>query len=154
MSRLRAGLLGAFVALLVAVGAHFAAGMPVVWAVLVALPVGAVAVVVALVSDVFDVDWTPEPDRPGAGVSLHAASLAGRLAQAAGDRHRFDTRIRPRLRRIALDMVRRKENIDDLDDPLAREVLGADLHDLLTAPDARLPHPTTFAAMMRRLEET
>ena len=154
MSRLRAALLGVLVAGLVVVGTYFSAGMPLFWAVLVALPVGAVVVVVALVSDVFDVDWTPEPDKPATGVCMYAASLADRLAQAAGDQHRFDTRVRPRLRRVALDLLRRKENITDLDDPRARELLGADLHDLLTSAEARLPQPKTFAAMVRRLEET
>jgi hypothetical protein len=153
MSTPRALLLTLVVAVAVVVGAHFAGGVPLWWAVVIALPVGSAVLVAGLVSGVYDVDWTPEPEQRTTGVCMHATSLTDRLAQAAADHHRFATRIQPRLRRLALDLLRRKEGIDDLGDPRARDALGADLHHLVTARDARLPHPTRFAAILRRLEE-
>ena len=153
MSTLRAVLLTVVIAAAVVAGAHFAGGVPLWWAVLIALPVGAAVLVACLLSGVFDVDWTPEPEPRTAGVCLQASSLTDRLNQAAADPHRFASRIRPRLRRLALDRLHRKEGIEDLADPRARDVLGGDLHHLLTAPDARLPSAKTFAAMVRRLEE-
>lgn len=153
MTTARAILLALATAATIGAAAHFAGGIPAGWAVLVALPVGAAVLLAGLLSDVFDVDWAPEPASRTASVCSHATSLTDQLTQAAADPHRFTARIQPRLRRLALDTVRRTAGVTDLDDPRARELLGADLHDLLTARDAHLPPPTTFAAMVRRLEE-
>lgn len=153
MSTARALLLAFVVTLAVGVGVHFSGGVPFWWSVAVALPVGSAVLVLSLLSGVFDVDWAPEPEQPGAGVCMQATSLADRLSQSAAEPHRFATRIRPRLLRLALDRLRREEGIDDLDDPRARDLLGADLYDLITIPGARTPPPKTFAAMVRRLEE-
>jgi cell division protein FtsW (lipid II flippase) len=153
MSVPRSLLLSAIVTITVVVGAFFPGGVPFWWSVVIALPVGAAVMIACLLAGVFDVDWTPEPEQPSAGVCLQASTLADRLAGAADDQRRFATRIQPRLRRLALDRLRRKEGIDDLADPMARDLLGADLHDLITTPDGRLPPPKTFVAMVRRLEE-
>jgi hypothetical protein len=147
------GLLSILVAAAVAVGAHLAGGVPLGWAILVALPIGAGVFVAGAVSGVFDVDWTPEPDPRAVGTCLHASTLTDRLGLAAADPYRFTSRVQPRLRRLALDQLRR-HGVDDLRDPRARELLGADLHDLLTARTAHLPQPATFTAMMRRLGDT
>jgi hypothetical protein len=56
--------------------------------------------------------------------------------------------VQPRLRRIAVAALG-----EDLNRPSAKERLGPELHRLLTATDAQLPPPKTFAALMRRLEE-
>lgn len=153
MSTTRAALLAVTMTVAVVAGTYLGGGIPLWWAVLIAMPVGAAVLVASLLSGVFDVDWTPEPEPTTAGVCLQATSLTDRLTQAATDPRRFASRIRPRLRRLALDRLRRKEGIDDLADPRARDVLGADLHDLLTAPDARMPPARTFTAMVRWLEE-
>jgi hypothetical protein len=132
--------------------AFVALGLPLWWTVLVALPVGAAALLVLLLSGAYDVDWAPEPDTRSASVCLHASTLADRLAQAAADPSRFATRVQPRLRRLALGALRRA-GVDDLADPRAREILGADLHHLVTARDAGMPSPANLAALVRRLEE-
>jgi hypothetical protein len=136
------------VALAVAGTARYAVSVPVNWALLIALPAAVLTLVGCLLAGTFDADWAVEPDPPAAGVTLHATFLTERLERSAGDQYRFVSRVRPRLRRIAQSVVG-----PDLDTPAARERLGADLHRLLTATDAHLPPPKTFAALMRRLEE-
>ncbi|HEY0450744.1 hypothetical protein [Actinophytocola sp.] len=156
MSPLRATLLAVLAAVAVAVTAVAAMGTPVPWAVLLSLPAGAAVLLTALFSGAFDADWTPEPDLPAASVCLHASSLTDRLTQAAGDPYRFTSRVQPRLRRLAVSALRRHpdtKDLADLHDPRARDRLGADLHRLLTAPDASLPKPAELAALVRRLEE-
>lgn len=148
MSPARASLLAAVVAVASFVTALLAMNVPPFWAVLVALPPTAVTLAGALFAGTFDADWTPEPDAPAASVTSHASSLTERLERSTLDQYRFVARVRPRLRRIAVAAVGQ-----NLDSPEAREKLGAELHRLLTAPDAQLPPPKTFAALMRRLEE-
>jgi hypothetical protein len=126
------------------------------WAVLVALPPGALVLVTALLAGTFDQDWTPEPDLPVASVCLHASQLTDRLGQAATDPYRFTSRVQPRLRRLALTALNRHPDtadIEDLHDPRARERLGDDLYELVTAQHAALPKPEEFTALVRRLEE-
>ncbi|HEV7646804.1 MAG TPA: hypothetical protein VGP26_01460 [Actinophytocola sp.] len=130
--------------------------MPFWWAVLVSLPPAAAVLLTTLFVGGFDQDWTPEPDLPAASVCLHASQLGDRLGQAATDPYRYTSRVQPRLRRLALSTLRRipgTADIADLHDPRARERLGEQLYQLLTAPGARLPKPDEFAAMVRRLEE-
>jgi hypothetical protein len=156
MNVFRAAALAVLVALCVYLTATYAMDTPFWWALLVALPPGAAALVTALYVGNFDQDWTPEPDLPTSSVCLHASQLSDRLGQAATDPYRFTSRVQPRLRRLALTSLRRNPNtadIEDLHDPRARDVLGEDLHDLLTAKSARLPEPDEFTAMVRRLEE-
>jgi signal transduction histidine kinase len=156
MRPLRATALALLTAAAVFATARVAVNVPFWWAVLVALPPAAAVLITARLTGTFDQDWTPEPDRAATSVCLHATSLTDRLGQAATDPYRFTSRVQPRLRRLALTSLRRDPataDIEDLHDPRARERLGDDLHDLLTASAARLPKPAEFAAMMRRLEE-
>jgi hypothetical protein len=148
MNLIRAVLLAVLVAVATAVLAVGAVSVPVHWAVLMALPAGAVTLAGGLLAGVFDADWTPEPEPPIASVSLHASFLTERLERAVLDQYRFTSRVQPRLRRIAKAALGQ-----DLDTPEAEEKLGPELHRLLTAQDAQLPPPATFAALMRRLEE-
>jgi len=148
MSLLRSALLAVVVAVATAVVALFGMNAPPLWAFLLALPTGTVALAGGLLSGTFDADWTPEPDPPTASVSLHATFLTERLERSALDQYRFTSRVQPRLRRIASAALRQ-----DLTTREAKEKLGPELHHLLTAHDAQLPPPTTFAALMRRLEE-
>jgi hypothetical protein len=148
MSLLRAVLLAVLVAGATAALAIAGMNVPVHWAVLMALPVGAVAIAGGLLSGTFDADWTPEPDPPTASVSLHASFLTERLERSVVDQYRFTSRVQPRLRRVARAALQQ-----DLNTQEAKEKLGPELHHLLTAHDAQLPPPKTFAALMRRLEE-
>jgi hypothetical protein len=148
MSPPRAVLLAAVVAAATFLTAFFYMNVPAFWAVLITLPPTAVALAGGLFAGTFDADWTPEPDAPAASVTSHASFLTERLERSTLDQYRFTSRIRPRLRRIAVAAVG-----SDLNAPEAREKLGDELHRLLTAPDAQLPDPKTFAALMRRLEE-
>jgi hypothetical protein len=148
MSLLRACLLAVVVAVATAAVALAVMNVPTHWAVLIALPAGAVALAGSLLSGTFDADWTAEPEPPAASVTLHATFLTERLERSGMDEYRFTTRVQPRLRRIAQAALQQ-----DLDTPEAKERLGPELHRLLTASDAQLPPPKTLAALMRRLEE-
>jgi hypothetical protein len=145
---IRAAFLAVVVASVVALTAIAGMNVPVYWAILIALPAGAVTFAGSLLSGAFDADWAAEPEPAAANVSLHATFLTERLERAATDQYRFTTRVQPRLRRIATAALRQ-----DLNSRKAREVLGEDLHHLLTADDAPMPPPKTFAMLMRRLEE-
>jgi hypothetical protein len=148
MSLLRAALLAAVVAVAAGVTAYAGMHTPVLWAVLFALPAGAVTLAGALLSGTFDADWTTEPEPPAASVTLNAAFLTERLERSTMDQYRFSSRIQPRLRAVAAAALG-----PDLNTPTAKEKLGPELHALLTARDAQLPDPKKFAALMRRLEE-
>lgn len=148
MTWVRAAVLAAGVWAVVAVAGAAVLGVPVGWAVLIGLPAAALTYAAASLSGTVDAEWAPLPEPPGGHVTLHATYLTERLEQSAGDQYRFTTRVQPRLRRVARAALR-----EDLDSPAARDKLGPDLHRLLTAPDAELPSPRTFAALMRRLEE-
>jgi hypothetical protein len=128
--------------------ARYAMAVPWGWALLIALPAAVLTLAGCLLAGTFDADWTPEPDPPSASVTLHATFLTERLERSAIDQYRFTSRVQPRLRRIAQSVLGQ-----DLDTAHARERLGTELHALLTAKDAQLPPPKTFAALMRRLEE-
>jgi hypothetical protein len=132
----------------IAVAAHIAVDVPVHWAVLIALPAGAVAFAGGLLARTFDTHWDPAPEPSGANVTVRATVLAERLDRAAVDQHSFVFRVQPRLHRIATAALG-----PDLNTEEAKQRLGPELHHLLTAPDARLPPPTTFAVLMRRLED-
>lgn len=148
MTLLRAGLLGLVVAVVVAVGAIAAFGVPVGWAVLLAVPAGVLAMAGGLLAGTYDAEWTAPPELPAAAVTLNATFVTERLEQSAKDPYRFTARVQPRLRRIAVAALD-----GDLDSPAAREKLGPELHALLTDHHAQLPPPPKFAALMRRLEE-
>jgi hypothetical protein len=156
MSPLRAIFLTALTAVVVFLLAVYTMTTPFWWAVLLSLPPAAAVLLTALYVGGFDQDWSPEPDLPASSVCLHASQLGDRLGQAATDPYRYTSRVQPRLRRLALATLRRipeTADVADLHDPRARERLGEDLYQLLTATGARLPKPDEFAAMVRRLEE-
>jgi hypothetical protein len=116
-----------------------------------------VVLLAALLSGAMDANWDPAPAGDSARADLHASTLAIRFAEAAEDRHRFRTRVQPRLRHMALATVRaRPGNADvaDLHDPRARAALGDELHRLLTDPQARLPEPRRLVALLDQLEES
>lgn len=154
MTLARAISLAVTVAFAVFVAAVFAFRVPLGWAVLLGLPAGALVFSGGRLSGTFDADWTAEPEPQAASVTLHASFLTERLERSAIDQYRFVSRVQPRLRRVAEAVVRGRLGSDvDVRDPRARELLGADLHRLVTARDAQLPPAKTFAALMRRLEE-
>lgn len=148
MSLVRAILLAVVVAIATGITAVTGMNVPIFWAVLMALPAGAVTLAGGLLAGTFDADWTAEPEPPTASVTLHAIFLTERFERSAIDQYRFTSRVQPRLRRIARAALR-----DDLNTREARDKLGPELHSLLTAPNAQLPPPKTFAALMRRLED-
>lgn len=131
--------------------ALYRAGAPVHWAVLLALPVGALALLVARLPRSTDVVWAPPPAQVAGGTSTQASTLAGRLAEAAVDQDRFTRRVQPRLRRLAEARLRQRHGVADLDDPRARELLGPELHRLLTDPAAPLPGPAKLADLLENL---
>jgi hypothetical protein len=140
------------------VGALFAiqfAAVPLAWAIVLGVPLGAVVMLGVLLSGAMDANWEPAP-APGVVPSeLLASTLATRLAEAATDQNRFTTRVQPRLRRLVVATLRGRPGTSDLtslDDPRARQVLDPDLYRLLTAPDATLPDPRTLAALLDQLE--
>lgn len=148
MTFLRSLFFAAIVGVATAIVAITGMNVPLGWAVVIALPAAAVTLAGALLSGTFDADWTPEPDPPAASVSLHAIFLTERLERSAMDQYRFTSRIQPRLRRVARTALGQ-----ELDTPEAKERLGPELHELLTAPNAQLPPPKRFAALMRHLED-
>jgi hypothetical protein len=148
MTLVRSLVFTVIVALAVFAAARFAMNVPVPWALLMALPAGALTFAGCLLAGTFDADWTAEPEPPSASVTLHATFLTERLERSAIDQYRFTSRVQPRLRRAAQAALGQ-----DLHTQAAKERLGTDLHALLTAPDAQLPPPKTFAALMRRLED-
>jgi hypothetical protein len=135
-------------AVLVVAYAALLLSMPVYWALLIGLAVGAVTLTGSLFAGAYDADWVSEPDPVTANVTSHASELTERLHRAGANQFRFTSRVQPRLRRLAVAALG-----EDLNTEEAREKLGADLHRLLTDPAARLPDPKTFAALVRRLED-
>jgi hypothetical protein len=132
-------------------------GISGLWSVVLAALVAAVVLPAGLLSGVADMEWAAVPQPLDGASELQASMLSARLNEAAGDPHRFVTRVRPRLQRMALDTLRRRPalaGLSTLDDPRARAALGEELHTLLTASTARLPAPNRLAAMLRRLEES
>ncbi len=148
--------MGRAVALAVAVAVGTAlvlvrVGAPWLWAVLLALPVGASALLVARLPRATDVLWAPRPATVSTATSVQASTLASRLAEAAVDQDRFANRLQPRLRRLAEARLRQVHGIHDIHHPKAREVLGDDLHRLLTDPKAPLPEPSGLADLLENL---
>ncbi|WP_158842436.1 hypothetical protein [Saccharothrix deserti] len=126
-------------------------GAPWLWAALIALPVGALALLVSRLPRATDIVWAPRPANIATATSSQASALAGRLAEAAVDQDRFVGRVQPRLRRLAEARLRQVHGVYDIHDPRARELLGADLHRLLTDPKAPLPEPSKLADLLENL---
>jgi hypothetical protein len=153
--RLRAVLATLACEVVVAAFAVVLLGFPVFWAVLLGLPIAAVLLLFLSTGTGIDVSWQPLPGSPTPAAHLEAATLAGRLADAARDQGRYRTRIQPRLARLAVQRLRGRPgtaDLTDLRDPRAAAVLGPDLHRLLTDPRATLPTPARLADLLDRLE--
>jgi hypothetical protein len=130
--------------------------VPVIWAIVLSLPVAAIVFLAVLLSGSADANWEAVPGPGGVAVHLQATMLGARLAEAAQDQHRFVTRIQPRLASIALALLRARPAtaaVSTLDDPRARAALGVELHRLLTDAQAQLPEPRRLAALLARLED-
>jgi hypothetical protein len=130
--------------------------IPVTWSIALSLPLGGVVLLGGLLSGAADANWEPAPAAETTRTQLMGSTLAVRLAEAATDQHRFTTRVRPRLQRMALAVLRGRPGLADLtglDDPRARAALGDDLHTLLTDDRTPLPEPRRLAAMLARLED-
>jgi len=127
-------------------------GVATVWSVLLGVPVAAFTLLWLLAPSGVEPIWAPLPDPSGKATEHLAASLDSRLAEAHEYPSRFRRRLQPRLARLALVKLRRA-GIDELHDPRAPAVLGADLHRLVTDQDATLPGPAATAALFARLED-
>ncbi|MCE7008649.1 hypothetical protein LWC34_38425 [Kibdelosporangium philippinense] len=124
--------------------------MPVFWAIVVVLPITAVAAMALMTLGTAEPSWQPLPP-PEESLTVHqATSLSTRLAEGARDPGRFRTRVQPRLRRLAENTLRHKGI--NLSDEKAREVLGEELYTLITTRDAQLPSPERLAELLSRLE--
>jgi len=145
--------LGLVITAVVVAGMIVLGGVVPVWAALLAVPVAAFTLLWLLAPGGAEPIWSPLPD-PSAKATEHAAaSLASRLSEAHEHPNRFQRRLQPRLARLAVVKLRRA-GIEELHDPRAPAVLGADLHRLVTDPDAKLPEPQAAAALFAKLEET
>ncbi|UVS76991.1 hypothetical protein [Actinokineospora sp. UTMC 2448] len=151
MSTVRVVLSSVMAGVAVVVVAAWPGGVPVFWAVALALPAAALTALGARLSGPLEPLWTPVPDAPSAPAELQAATLAARLAEAAADRDRFLSRVQPRLRRLVLTRLRERwPDVSDVDDPRVRSLLGPE-HTLLVT-DAP-PTPQRLSALLDRLEE-
>ncbi|MFI9385952.1 hypothetical protein [Kutzneria sp. NPDC052558] len=135
---------------------YIVVGVPLLpWAVLITLAIAGLVFVGVRMLPAVDPSWQPLPTGSSAPIATHASSLGARLADAETDPHRFVTRVRPRLQALALGRIRRHPGCGDigLDDPMARELLGEDLHRLLTDRTAAMPNPARLVELLNRLEE-
>ena len=143
------------VAVLTALFANNILAVPILWALLLGLPVGALVLLGSLLAGAADANWEPVPAPHVVPAELHASTLATRFAEAAEDQHRFTSRVQPRLRRLAIAVLRGRSGTEDLttlDDPRAKRALGPELHSLLTDRRARLPEPRRLVALLDELE--
>jgi hypothetical protein len=153
---IRSVVLAALAATVAGLVAHQVFGTPLLWSIALALPAGALALAIGLLSGAADANWEAVPATETARPQLHASSLAIRFAEAAQDPHRFRTRVQPRLRRLAVASLRSRSETADLttvDDPRARQALGDELFDLLTNDQATMPTPRRLTELLVRLEE-
>lgn len=148
----------AAVPLAVGIGAVIVAGMIVlggvrpIWSLLLAVPVIAFTLLWLLAPGGAEPIWAPLPDPSSKATEHVAASLASRLSEASEYPSRFRSRLQPRLARLAIVRLRRA-GIEELHDPRAADVLGADLHRLVTDPNAMLPPPAAAAKLFAILED-
>ncbi len=155
MSVARSIALALFAAMVAGLIAHQIFGTPLLWAIAFALPAGALALLVGLLSGMADANWEAVPAQVTGRPELHASSLATRFAEAASDPHRFRTRVLPRLNRLAIATMRNRPGTEDLttvDDPRAKALLGEELYALLTDEEARMPSPQRLCELIDHLE--
>ena len=128
-------------------------GIPLGWAVLIAVPITAAVLLALLAAGVTTPAWHDVPGLQHTITVHQASNLANWFEEAAKDQHRFRGRIQPRLHRLALAILRQRfHDLDSLDDARARAVLGEELHTLLTDRDAKLPSPHRLTQLLSRLE--
>jgi hypothetical protein len=152
---LRALIAAVAVEIVLTVGLDRLVGTPVLWSVLIALPMAAALLLFLSTPPGVEPTWADPPVPPSAATHLEASTLAGRFQDAAADQGRFRSRIQPRLAALALTALRRRQGLHDLPDladPRARAELGPQLHDLLTNPMATLPSPGVLLGLLDRLE--
>ncbi|MGI5503031.1 hypothetical protein [Lentzea sp. CA-135723] len=77
-------------------------GVPGEWAVVLAVPPTAFAVLVSRLPRATDVLWVSAPPPPASISTGHASTLASRLEEAADDPRRYDERFRARLERLGI----------------------------------------------------
>lgn len=131
--------------------------VPVGWAITIALPVAGVVLLAVLLLGSIEPRWQPLPEPPDTLSETQAAILADRFSTAQRQAHRYASVLQPRLRRLTLTMLRNRADLRDLstvDDPRVREVLGAELHTLLTDRTATLPSRQKLTELLDRLEGT
>ncbi|WP_121393787.1 hypothetical protein [Actinokineospora cianjurensis] len=136
--------LGLLAGALVVLVAAWPGGIPLFWAIAIAIPAAAVTVVAVRVSGPLEPVWTAVPDETASSTHPQPATLAARLAEAAEDQHRFRTRIQPRLRAVVV----RALGESDVDSPAVRARIGPELHHLITSPVAVLPSPERLSALL------
>lgn len=127
-------------------------GIAPLWAALLGVPATLFTLLVLVSPAGVEPVWAPLPERGSRATEHAAASLASRLAEAAENPARYRTRLRPRLQRIALAELRR-HGVPSLDDPRAPELLGSDLHRLVTDERATLPGPAAVTRLLAHLKE-
>ncbi|GAA2970748.1 hypothetical protein [Actinokineospora diospyrosa] len=136
--------LGIAAGIVVFVAAVWRGGIPVFWAIALAVPAGVVTGLGVLLAGPLEPVWSALPDEIGSGTQPQAATLAARLAEAEHDRQRFHTRIQPRLRAT----IARTLEVSDVDSPGVRERIGQELYRLITSPTAQLPPPARLAELL------
>lgn len=76
------------------------------WAVALAVPPAAFAVLVTRLPKATDVVWSGESPPPSSISTAHASTLASRLEEAAESQTKFDERFRQRLRGLGIEADR------------------------------------------------
>jgi hypothetical protein len=128
----------------------------------VALPAGAALGVLAAVAAHLPHADTGDLEPPASSPSTAIATLGDygnlhfAIQGAAGDRDRFEQRIRPRLSALAVELLWQRRGLDwhrDADQLPARDVVGPQTWALLTAPEhtVRLS-PRSLDALLDELE--
>jgi hypothetical protein len=136
------------------------AGVIVPW--WVALPAGAALGVLAVVAAHLPHSDPGELEPPASSPSTATSALGDygalhfAVQGAAGDRDRFEQRIRPRLSALAVELLWQRRGLDwrrDADQLPAREVVGPRTWALLTAPEHTLRlSPRSLDALLDELE--
>lgn len=136
------------------------AGVVVPW--WVALPAGAAFGVLAAVAAALPHSDAAELEPPSGTPTTATAALGDfgalhfAVQGAAGDRDRFEQRVRPRLSALAIELLWQRRGLDwrrDADQLPARAVLGPEAWALLTAPEHTLRlTPRSLGALLDELE--
>ncbi|WP_018683254.1 hypothetical protein [Actinokineospora enzanensis] len=151
MDGARSVVFGVLAGAVVVVVASRAGGVPPFWAVALGVPACALVWLATRLAGPLEPLWTAVPDESGPATLSQAATLAARLAEAERDPHRFRTRVQPRLRALAAARLR-AHGVSDVESARARDLLGPDLHRLITSPTATLPEPRVVAALLDALD--